>query len=161
MSDFTKIIRIGTHERKNIYAKISYNDGRLSIRGVIAPRNNGNASSCGQIEMSMDAQFCEYIKLAPRWTAAMLTQFLCIWRKWHLNDTQAGTPAQMAELEKHKFPGYPMLHYDWAKETLTKAGLEPDNGYSYGSAWLRVDVPDEALDFLRALPDTDKKPAWI
>jgi len=37
----------------------------------------------------------------------------------------------------------------------------PVCGYQYGSKWLKVDVPADALDFLRNLPDTDKKPAWV
>ena len=34
-------------------------------------------------------------------------------------------------------------------------------GYKYGSAWLREEVPDEVLRFLRGLPGTDMEPAWI
>jgi len=34
-------------------------------------------------------------------------------------------------------------------------------GYKYGSAWLREEVPQEVLDFLMSLPDTDKTPAWV
>jgi len=34
-------------------------------------------------------------------------------------------------------------------------------GYKYGSAWLKEEVPQEVLDFLVALPDTDKIPAWV
>lgn len=34
-------------------------------------------------------------------------------------------------------------------------------GYSYGSAWLFEPVPDDVLEWLIALPDTDKTPAWV
>lgn len=158
MDNFMKVVRLGILDRVSVYAKIEFNDGRLSISGVEGPRPNGNARSCGQIEMHLDAMA---IELAPGWTRAKLNEFLRVWRKWHLNDMKAGTPAQTAELEKHKFPGYPKSHYDWALEVLTQAGLQPDNGYSYGSAWLKVEVPNEVLDFLRTLPDTDKTPAWV
>ena len=34
-------------------------------------------------------------------------------------------------------------------------------GYKYGSAWLKEEVPQDVLDFLVSLPDTDKTPAWV
>lgn len=163
MEAFTKIVRLGTTQegarRPNVYCKIKFEKNNLSITGVVGPMSNGNCiGSCGQIEMSMEAS-----DITPRLgiTPGTLQKFFEVWREWHLNDMQAGTPAQEAELKKHKFPGYPVDHFDWAKETLTKAGLQPDNGYSYGSKWLRIEVPDEVLEFLKSLPDTDKEPAWV
>jgi len=53
----------------------------------------------------------------------------------------------------------------WAYETehpegkLTKPC--PVCGYKYGSAWLREDLPQEIIDKLEAMPDTDQRPAWI
>jgi hypothetical protein len=37
----------------------------------------------------------------------------------------------------------------------------PVCGYKYGSAWLREEVPADVLEWLRELPHTDKKPAWV
>lgn len=34
-------------------------------------------------------------------------------------------------------------------------------GYKYGSAWLREEVPQHVLDFLKSLPTTDMQPAWV
>ena len=34
-------------------------------------------------------------------------------------------------------------------------------GYKYGSAWLRVEVPESVLQELLDFPETDKQPAWI
>jgi len=34
-------------------------------------------------------------------------------------------------------------------------------GYKYGSEWLHEDVPEEVLEFLAGLPDTDQTPAWV
>lgn len=34
-------------------------------------------------------------------------------------------------------------------------------GYRYGSAWRKEDVPEDVLEFLRSLPNTDKQPAWV
>ena len=37
----------------------------------------------------------------------------------------------------------------------------PVCGYKYGSAWNRVEVPQDVIDFVQSLPDTDQTPAWI
>jgi len=34
-------------------------------------------------------------------------------------------------------------------------------GYKYGSAWLKEPLPDDVIQFLESLPETDKKPAWV
>jgi hypothetical protein len=34
-------------------------------------------------------------------------------------------------------------------------------GYKYGTKWLHEDVPENILEWLYNLPDTDKNPAWI
>jgi hypothetical protein len=77
-----------------IFAKIELTeDGRLSISGVVGPRENGNcAGSCGQIVMS----FKEYdkrghmslseLRPANGWTRPMIRKFFDVWDRWHLND---------------------------------------------------------------------------
>jgi hypothetical protein len=158
MGNFTKTVRIGTTKHGDTYCAIQFNDGRLSLTGVEGPMRSGNAhGSCGQITLNPDA-FSEF---APGWDRATLERFISVWETWHLNDMQAGTPAQTAELKKHTFPGYPVSHYDWARDVLRESGLNPDNGYNYGSAWLRVDVPEDVLAFLRSLPESDRTPAWV
>lgn len=37
----------------------------------------------------------------------------------------------------------------------------PVCGYKYGSAWLKEELPQDVIDFLMELPDTDIKPAWV
>ncbi len=37
----------------------------------------------------------------------------------------------------------------------------PICGYKYGSAWLKKEVPESVLEFLKSLPDADKQPVWI
>lgn len=163
MINFKKVVRIGTTAAYgrpvSVFCNIEMEDGNLSITGVEGPKSNGDAiGSCGQIVMSMDI---DVITPAPAWDKAMLSQFVNVWKCWHLNDMNAGTPEQKAELAKHKFPGYPLSHFEWARGVLTAADLQPHNGYSYGSKWLRQEVPAEVVAFLQALPDTDVTPAWV
>lgn len=60
------------------------------------------------------------------------------------------------------------------KETKARGWLSPEEhpqgllgkpcpvcGYKYGSAWQVEPVPADVLAFLNALPETDKKPAWV
>jgi len=37
----------------------------------------------------------------------------------------------------------------------------PVCGYEYGTRWNTVEVPWRVLEFLRSLPDADRKPAWV
>lgn len=53
----------------------------------------------------------------------------------------------------------------WITETEHPEGVLskpcPVCGYKYGTSWLREELPQEVVDFLMALPDTDVKPAWV
>lgn len=167
-----KTIRIGTLRgfdkslgigRASLFCYIELTQGRLSITGVEGPkRNGGSVGSCGQVIMS-DWDVSEY---APGWSVDLCAKFRAAWNKWHLNDMRAGSPAQTAWVEAN----VDEKAYDYAKvcAALTEAGLNPDpnylrNGkpYAYGMAWLRVDVPQDVVDFLASLPDTDVQPAWV
>lgn len=163
MENFIKTVRVGIAKPPyakrgfSVFCKIQLKDGRLSISGVEGPTISGNCrGACGQID-SHDWHIKDY---APGWSKEVEGQFRAVWKKWHLNDMKSGTPAQMAYLEEHPITDR-FDHYTAACQALTEAGLNPDNGYEYGSAWLRVDVPEEVLEFLCSLPDTDQRPAWV
>jgi hypothetical protein len=178
MESFKKTVRLGTNPeyfRGSVFCKIKFTDGKLSIQGVEGPRLGGNcAGACGQIGSHMDAAYIAGMNFAPGWNADLMTKFVAVWNAWHLNDMQPGTPAQMAYLKTQKWGGTGD-HYIWACTVLKEAGLNPDNslevlarsskfppvGYVYGSAWLKVDVPVDVLEFLKGLPDTDATPAWV
>lgn len=149
-----KVIRIGTikpewtKKSMNVFCEIEFKDGGLSISGVEAPLQSGNCrGSCGQIGTSLNAE--NFNGFAPGWTRAKTMIFLHIWKKWHLNDLKAGC-------EHQRWLG-------WEEEGYDKHPSEPCPicGYKFGSAWNREEVPQNVLDFLFSLPDTDKTPAWI
>lgn len=160
MEVLNKVVRVGKGPDGNVFCNIKFADGKLSITGVIGPKSDGNCKgSCGQIDMSE----WDITKYAPGWTRELEQQFRTVWGEWHLNDLQAGSPAQTAYLKAN-----PEKSYDKACEALTAAGLNPDPGYlhngkpyKYGNAWLGVGVPADVLDFLAALPETDIQPAWV
>lgn len=158
-SDFTKTVRVGKGPDGDVFCSIKFADGRLSITGVEGPKANGNASgSCGQIVDALAA----VKECAPGWTFGLAAKFARVWKRWHLNDMRAGSPAQEQFLRDHPVVAvYPEDHYTKASAALAAAGLNPDNGYKYGSAWLREEVPADVLQFLADLPATDKTPAWV
>ena len=175
MSSFEKIVRLGTIGKTRpavVFCKITYTDGRLFISGVEGPKPGGDCiGAYGQIDMHLRGHE-EDIKPAPGWSIDMLRKFFAVWERWHLNDLTAGSPAQeeflrthAAEWETYKAnAGSIPSHYTWACKVLATAGLHPDpghNGYRYGSAWLKEEVPEDVLAWLRALPDTDVMPAWV
>lgn len=160
--DFNKTVRLGEVKGHSysVYCSIKYTNGELSISGVEGPKRNGYAfGSCGQIIMVLKA---DDIEPAPGWTEERIAHFLSVWSRWHLNKMRAGSPAQEDWLRKNPVKAvYPESHYEKAKAALKVAGLEPDEGYSYGSAWCSETIPDEIVQELRDLSETDKTPAWV
>lgn len=226
-----KIIRVGKGSQGNVYCKISFKDGRLSISGVEGPTRGGNCKgSCGQIVMHK-WDISEY---APGFNAEVEAKLRDYWDKWHLNDMQPNCVHQvgpeweskdvtiyrytltLASLEKSNaakraaeaalkrgetftptaeqtaFANLPYMvkthsaeappHYEAPKKTAHTNPVEvkktnwcteeehpegflskacPVCGYKYGSKWLKKEVPQEVIDFLFSLPDTDMKPAWV
>ena len=70
----------------------------------------------------------------------------------------------------------PPEHYKFSRKTDTRKtncllqSEHPDGflskpcsvcGYKYGSAWRRRKVPEDVLQWLQALPDTDIQPCWV
>lgn len=171
----------------NVFIKIAYTNGKLSLTGVVGPYRSGNcAGSCGQIIMD----FKEYdnrgfmslddITPATGWDRAMIKTLLDIWDKWHLNDMQSACEHQRAlgwtyedhrgmYVEKHKkHPRYLIDEYDNGEDhdlyiifDEFKGHLCPVCGYSIGSAWLFEPVPDDVITQLSNMPDTTIRPAWV
>jgi hypothetical protein len=149
-------VDVGRATRATLFVTIEWAKGRLSITGVEGPRSSGNAAgSAGQCTDSLND-----VAPAPSWTPSMIARLHEIWNRWHLNDMRAGTPAQESHLRTLTFPGYPVSHYEWAMAELAKVGLHPDNGYRYGSSWLRENVPADVLDWLYQLPVSNREHPW-
>lgn len=85
-----------------VFAKITYREGKLSISGVVGPRKNGDCyGSCDQIEMSIEEELKRYPhEFCAGWDAALFNKFIGVWRAWHLNDMCAGCEHQ------RRAPGY-------------------------------------------------------
>ncbi len=86
-----------------------------------------------------------------------LPEALADYRKeWYKPDTgYSGSPKQPIEM---KALGW--LHEkDHPEGILGKAC--PVCGYKYGTKWIKEDVPEDIVDWLFSLPETEVTPAWI
>lgn len=158
------MVDVGGSKGASLFCKISFKDGRLSISGVEGPLPSGNArGSCGQIDMHP----WKFKKYAKGWTPSLVSKFRKVWADWHLNDMQAGSPAQELAIKAWKLGGA-VYEYSKACEMLKELGIYEDASYihegkpyKYGSAWLKKEVPSEVVSFLASLPKADKQPAWV
>lgn len=132
--DFEKIVHVGkTRDCGELYARIKYEGGKLSITGVEGPKRNGDArGGCGQTIMSPR----DIVKHARGWSPETVAKFREIWERWHLNDMRPYSP-EMREAGWH------------------------EKAHGYGSKRWKEDVPGEVLAWLHQLPDTDIEPAWV
>lgn len=168
MDPFVKIIRPGTVNvgRRNVslFIKIKWDGRRLSITGVEGPTASGNAAgSCGQVVDSLGA----IETYARGWDFRSVMKLGGVWRRWHLNDMRAGTPAQEEATRAHRKQldtaegRHAFDDYRARCAYLESIGLLVDDGYTYGSSWLVEEVPTDVLEWLAGLPDTDRQPAWV
>jgi len=162
MEKFKKVVRLGTTRTwggryVSVFCKIEFKEDVLSISGVVAPTDMGNAFSCGQI--IDDAESVEHY--AKGWNKAMVSKFTEIWKKYHLNDLHSGTIEQENYIENC----CPNSDYTTRVNALKKANLYTVkyNGkdYTYGNSYLFRPVPENVLEFLVNLPVADREPAWI
>lgn len=74
-----------------------------------------------------------------------------IWRRWHLNDMRAGTFVQEEILRQAKASGVKLNDYDEACNYLQRFDALVDEGYTYGSGWLKEELPQEVIDYVCCL----------
>lgn len=139
MEDFKKIIHVGTCEFGRIFCKIVFNNGHLSITGVIGPRSNGDANACGQLNEMLKG--VEIKKWAPGWDEFLFHNFLYVWDNWHLNDMRAYC-SHMKILGWHKEAERPVNLYTW---NLTPEAKACRKRASEGEKGLKfyVDLPEQ------------------
>lgn len=120
--------------RRNCLAVLTWElaDGRFTMQGEIWNPRMTDIYVGGQC-VDMVAGFF------PKNAVAQC--MVAIWKRWHLNDMRAGTPAQEAWLRQYGHG----KDYTETLAKLTEAGYNPDNGYVYGSKWLTEELPPEVI----------------
>lgn len=113
--------------------------GRLSIHG-------SSRHGSGQVAETLLSG-----KPNEMWTREKCQILYEIWKRWHLNDLRAGTPKQEEAVREWKRMGN-KYEYETVVEYLKSINLYVDNGYRYGSNWLKENVPTDVLEWLFSLP---------
>ena len=70
------------------------------------------------------------------------------WKKWHLNDLHAGTEKQEQALEDAGMTNW-ASEYSKCCAYLESIGLLYDNGYKFGTSWLKREIPAEIQEQMR------------
>lgn len=150
----TDIPNAYSREKLHAGVKVNYEDGRLSISGGIGTKHQ--LRTCGQCIDEIAEIPSRY--LIKGFTKSDRDRLVEIWRRWHLNDLRAGSPAQEEFLRANPVSfEYPESHYTAAVEALTAAGLNPDPNYlykdepySYGHAWLTEELPVDVVEWAKS-----------
>lgn len=124
---------------RRFYIDITLEDGRLSMCGTW--HDHGQNADDLTNEALIPAEGFEY---------SDVLKVQSIWKRWHLNDMRAGTPKQEAFIREWKLSH--KYDYTEACKALEEVGLLYDNGYKYGSSWLKEEVPLEVIKYLFSLP---------
>lgn len=136
--------------RYHVYIEIRYERGNLSISGEEGPLRSGNSVGCGgQIcQRLMGDKLGEDYQLVNQWTQEMYRKLLDIWDKWHLNDLHAGCEHQRS--------------MGWEEDGYGMHPSEPCPicGYKYGTAWHKISVPEDVIEWLFSLPPAARPHPW-
>lgn len=118
-----------------------------------------------------DYEFCgqcldELAKLAPY--SRIVLRIVKVWREWHLNGMNAGTPKQEAKIREYQKAGWKYDYseacdklkadglYEDSVEGLTCTGDWPEavksgtRGYRYGERWVFRKIPQQVIDEIRS-----------
>ena len=79
----------------------------------------------------------------------VMTEIVRLWKLYHLNDMKAGDKEQEKAVKEYT-KNNPYNYDDVCKYLETK-GLLVHNGYRYGTAWLKEDIPTEDLQAIEKL----------
>lgn len=155
----------GHHKTESlVFVEVEWDGKRLSFRGVEGPRSNGHCwGGAGQIDL-LDAEPVSY---SSGWDADKVKLLAGLWERWHLNDMRAGTPRQEAYLRDPQVrrdirndSRYDPSPFRATLRALEAAGLQPDDGYSYGSKCMTEAVPDEVIGTLNSFPVFTGRYPW-
>lgn len=122
-------------KKENIKAKIflKLEKGCFSCSGELY--EGGECTSAGQCIDEIADWFIEN---------ETVQEIRKLWKKYHLNDMHAGTPEQEGALERAGFDGF-ANKYSECCEYLKRIGLYEQNGYKFGTGWLKWEIPDKDL----------------
>lgn len=149
---FGKIDYYGNGRKSNaVEIEMELKDGNFSAMGFIKNARGTDSVSGGQ---NID-EIADLMK-----DNKDVQEIHSLWKKYHLNQMHAGTEKQEEALEKFKSERKAIAEqmnkgktYDWqkvderdyevTKKLLENHNLLEDDGYKYGTSWLKREIPDD------------------
>ncbi len=120
----------GNQQKARGYCDINYDDGKLSITGVVGPMSNGDCKgSAGQCVGSIrDGE----PNTKEGWTREMVDKFCDIWGRWHLNDLNPCCKHQreLGWIDQAREPMY-KYHYKLRREAADKKRMVEKSAMSH------------------------------
>lgn len=134
MNEFKNTIKLKNDDCA-VDVDIQYVDGRLSVSAEGRWLDKQGGEFGGQSYDTILDEFPQYARLIE------------LWKRWHLNDINAGDELQETYLRVHGRG----KDYEETCAILEKAGLLIHDGYKYGTEWKTEKVPTDVLDELRGM----------
>lgn len=131
-----------TNGSKSVDIEVTLKEGRLSICGTVYTGTKLLKSERNLISAGQCLDECRDI-IPP--------QLATVWDQWHLNDMKAGTKAQELLLEPVRDSFNRLKWYEEACEYLKSLNMYEHNGYRYGSAWLKEELPASVVEYISTL----------
>lgn len=133
-----KVDARGTDRKNNLVeVAIELDRNRLSICGNVWNSRHTDINSGGQ-------NYEEIAELFPR--SRKVQRIVEVWKRWHLNDMNAGDAVQEAWLRENGHG----KDYAETCEKLREAGLLVHDDYQYGTAWKTEELPQEIVDEVKS-----------
>ena len=150
-------LKHGDREKLGVDGKIYENPLQFSITGGIWNLIHSDITSGGQIEDDLEEALVkhDFVPVYPLDYQEM-RKLLDVWKKWHLNDTKAGTEKQEKIIDEHmddqKYAHLDKF-YDRKIEILKDNNLVVDNGIVFGKNWYYQPLPDDVVKFVREIQE--------
>lgn len=137
--------------KKFNFGKHNYNNTGRRYEFIVEVRLSDDEvfSACGTIGRRCGGQclddMLEFLK-----DDEVFVKIYNYWKKYHLNNMHAGTIKQEDAIKEYLNGG---KRYDYAEvcKYLDGVGLLVDDGYRYGSKWLKRDIPENDLKGIKEL----------
>lgn len=151
---FGKVSYSGNTKRNRVFLKLrlNYKDDDpkkpcFSVCGEVWQSNGDDIEMGGQCVDTIWELFKNEIQKPE-----LYKEIMDLWKKYHLNDMKAGTPAQEAAVEEYLKTN----NYDYKEvcNHLYTIGLLRDPqflDYRYGTDWLYSPIPDEDLTRIKQI----------
>ena len=126
------------------YKDEDYNKPELSICGELWNATHTDVVMGGQC---LD-ELAQFESLTSN---TLFNKLYRLWSLYHLNGCHCGTEKQEDAIRNAKMSGKKVFNYDDQCKYLESVGLLVDNGYTYGSAWLYREIPENDLEEITSL----------